>query len=97
MHVIARRALLSFSARHPDARSELATWYYGAGVSRWRNSAELKARYPTASIINSERVVFNICGNKYRLTVRINYVSGTVFIRHIGTHQEYDKIDAETI
>ena len=97
MNVIARRTLEAFWARHPDAKSQLALWYSRVGTSRWRDSAELKAAYPMASIINSERAVFDICGNKYRLTVRINYVSGTVFIRHLGTHQEYDKSDAETI
>jgi len=55
------------------------------------------AKFCSASIINSERAVFNICGNKYRLVVRINYESGTIFIRFVGTHAEYDKIDVEAI
>ncbi len=57
----------------------------------------MKEKYLTASIINAERVVFNICGNKYRMVVRINFASGAVFVRFIGTHREYDKIDVETI
>jgi len=97
MHVIARKTLKQFWTRHTDAEHELETWYHEVKKARWQTSAELKARYPKASIINSERVVFNICGNKYRLVVQINYAYGKVFIRFIGTHAGYDAIDVETI
>lgn len=94
MNVIAKKALIEFWTLHPDAEESLEAWYHEAVRAGWRNSADLKARYRTASIINAERVVFNICGNAYRLLVRINYAGGTIFIRFVGTHSEYDKIDA---
>jgi mRNA interferase HigB len=97
MHVISRKVLLEFWAQHPDSEAALQAWFHEAKVACWRNSAELKAKYGGASIINAERVVFNICGNKYRLIARINYVSGALFIRFVGTHKEYDQVDAETI
>jgi len=97
MHVISRKTLQEFWEQYPDAEAALQAWFHEAKVASWSNSAELKAKYGGASIINSERVVFNICGNKYRLIARINYVSGTLFVRFVGTHGEYDRIDAETV
>jgi mRNA interferase HigB len=97
MHVIARRVLVDFSTAHPDAKASLKAWFREAEAARWATSQEVKAQYGSASIIDSERVVFNICGNDYRLVVRINYQSGAVFIRFIGSHSEYDHIDAATV
>lgn len=97
MNIIARKTLKEFWENYPDSKQSLEAWFYEAKTAQWKNSADIKARYNTASIINSERVVFNIRGNKYRLVVRINYQSGTVFIRFLGTHKMYDKIDVETI
>jgi len=75
----------------------LEAWYYEAKHAQWASPAEIKALYGSASILKSNRVVFDIAGNKYRLIVRINYESKTVFVRFIGTHREYDEIDAEVI
>ena len=97
MHVVSRKALKEFWERYPDAETSLQAWFHEASVAEWGNSAELKRQYRTASIINAERVVFNICGNKYRLVVRINYRSKTLFIRFVGTHREYDGINPETV
>lgn len=97
MHVISRKKLCDFWAIHPDAAEALKAWFHEVEAASWKNSAELKGKYGTASIINAERVVFNICGNKYRLISRINYLSKTVFIRFVGTHREYDRVNAETI
>ncbi len=97
MHVISRKRLREFWERAPEAEQALRAWFHEAKAATWRNSAELKKQYGSASIINAERVVFNICGNKYRMVVRINYASGTVFVLFLGTHREYDKIDVETI
>ena len=97
MHVISRKDLVEFAHRHPHAESLLNAWYHEARAANWGSSAELKQRYRTASIINAERVVFNICGNKYRLVVRINYASGAVFVRFLETHGECDAIDAEVV
>ena len=97
MHVIARKALIDFWARYPDSEQSLSAWYHETKRAEWRTSVDVKKIYGSASIINAERVVFNICGNKYRLVVRINYGSGAVFIRFVGTHAEYDAIDAEAV
>lgn len=97
MHVIARPCLIGFWMKHPDAEGPLRAWYAEAKAAEWSSSADIKKRYSTASILNSERVVFNIGGNKYRLVVRINYASGTVFVGFVGTHKDYDSIDAEAV
>ena len=99
MHVISRKKLIDFyrqTDRH-DAKGPLEAWYYEAKHAQWSSPTEVKAQYASASIIADNRVVFNIGGNKYRLIVRMNYDSKTAFVRFIGTHGEYDKIDAEVI
>ena len=99
MHVIRRRTLIEFYEQpgHQDARGPLEAWYYEANHAQWTSPADIKKLYRSASILKDNRVVFNIAGNKYRLVVRINYDSRTVFVRFIGTHREYDRIDAEVI
>jgi mRNA interferase HigB len=99
VHVIKRKTLIDFyeQPRHHDAKGPLEAWYYEAKHAQWASPAEIKDRYRSASILKGDRVVFNIAGNKYRLVVKINYGSKTVFVRFIGTHREYDKIDAEVI
>jgi mRNA interferase HigB len=98
MHIISRKTLVDFYNRgHADAKGPLEAWYYEAKQAEWDSPDDIKQHYSTASILKDNRVVFNISGNKYRLVVRINYHSKTVFIRFIGTHQEYDKINAEEI
>jgi mRNA interferase HigB len=97
MHVISRRTLKVFWEAHPDSKQALQAWFHEARRATWAKPVEIKARYGTASIISNERVVFNICGSSYRLVVRINYESGTVFVRFLGTHKEYDRIDVERI
>ena len=99
MHVIKRKTLVEFyqQPRHQNARRALEAWYYEAKNAQWASPADIKAQYRSASILKDNRVVFNIAGNKYRLIVRINYDSKTVFVRFLGTHREYDKIDAEVI
>jgi mRNA interferase HigB len=97
MHVISRKTLVDFYQQpgRQDARGPLEAWYYEANHAHWESPAEVKDQYRSASILKNNRIVFNIAGNKYRLVVRINYSSKTVFVRFIGTHPEYDKIDAE--
>ena len=97
MHVISIKKLREFWKNYPDSEGALKAWFHEAKNAKWKTSAELKAQYRSASIINSERVVFNICGNKYRLVVRINYESETAFIRFVDTHKQYDKIDVESV
>jgi mRNA interferase HigB len=99
MHVISRKKLIEFYEQpgQQDATGQFEAWYFEAKHARWESPADVKAQYGSASVIGDNRVVFNIAGNKYRLIVRINYSSKTVFVRFVGTHQEYDKIDAEVI
>lgn len=99
MHVIKRKTLVEFYQQpgHQDAKGALEAWYYEAKHAQWASPADVKALYRSASILKDNRVVFNIAANKYRLIVRINYDSKTAFVRFIGTHREYDKIDAEVI
>jgi len=75
-------------------KAHLDSWYEAAAQAQWKNSAEVKAQYSSASILNAERVVFNIKGNDYRLIVAIDYHYKILLIKWLGTHKEYDKIDA---
>lgn len=97
MRVIARSTLRTFWERHPDAEQPLRAWYSEADKAEWRTPAVIKRDYRSASIVGGNRVVFNICGNKYRLVVKVLYAFGVAYIRFIGKHSDYDKIDVETI
>ena len=97
MRVIAKKALRDFWEKHRDAEEQLKTWHKEAIKANWNSPNEVKKEYAKASILNNNRVVFNICGGSYRLIVKINYERKWVFIRFIGTHSEYDKINAKTI
>lgn len=98
MRIIAERTLKEFwqSPNRQDARENLISWMDVTEAAVWKTPNDVKATYSSASIITNERVVFNIAGNKYRLLVAVNYATGTVFVKFIGTHQEYDLIDAAT-
>ncbi|MBS1545270.1 MAG: type II toxin-antitoxin system HigB family toxin [Bacteroidetes bacterium] len=97
MRVIAMKILRDFWTRHSDCEQQLKSWYREAERSEWRNSNEIKKEYPSASILGGNRVVFNIKGNRYRLIVKNNFHYQMVWIRFIGTHSEYDRIDATKI
>jgi mRNA interferase HigB len=100
MKIIKRNTLVQFWESKPeyaDAKGSLQTWYIEARKATWQTPAEIKEQYRNASILKGGRVVFNIAGNKYRLVVYINFVRQIIFIRFIGTHKQYDKIDAEKI
>jgi mRNA interferase HigB len=97
LRVIAKRTLRDFWAKHPDCEQQLKSWFREALKSEWKNMNELKIEYPSASIIKENRVVFNIKGNSYRLIVKFNFEFQICWIRFIGTHAEYDKINANTI
>lgn len=86
-----------FWEKHTDTEQQLKTWFLEASNSNWKNPNDIKVEYPSASILLDNRVVFNIKGNYYRLIVKINYDYQMVWIRFIGTHAEYDKINAKTI
>lgn len=97
MRVIAKRTLRKYWEQNPDCEQQLSAWYREASKGESESPNEIKEQYASASILKNSRVVFNICGNKYRLIVEINYPRKWVFILFIGTHKEYDNIDANTI
>lgn len=97
MRIIARKALREFWEKHPDSRQPLQAWYADVKHATWKKSSDIKSIYRNASFIANNRVVFNIKGNKYRVIIVIEYRFGIVYIRFVGTHQEYDHINAETI
>ena len=97
MRVIAKKILREFWDKHADSEEAIKTWYKEASKATWYGPNDIKLKYPKASILKGGRVIFNICGNKYRLVVDINYSRLWIFVRFIGTHKAYDKIDANTI
>jgi len=97
MRIIARSRLIAFGVRFPDAKVQLDAWWAEARRAEWKTSADIKAQYCSASILKGGRVVFNICGNKYRLIVKFDYGKGIGFVRFLGTHKEYDRINAEEV
>jgi mRNA interferase HigB len=97
MRVIAVETLKTFWDRHPDAEAALRAWYTEARRANWRGPQDIKNAYRTASLIRNNRVVFNIKGNRYRLIAAIKYDFQIVYIRFVGTHAAYDKINAEEI
>jgi mRNA interferase HigB len=97
LRVIAKKILRDFWEIHADCEQQLTSWYQETGKSTWKSPGDIKLEYPNASILPGNRVVFNIKGNNYRLIVKINYDYQMVWIRFVGTHAEYDKINAEII
>ena len=97
MRVIAKSTLKSFWEKHADAEVPLKTWYKIAEKSDWSDSHDVKKIYSDASIVGNNRIVFNIKGNKYRIVVYMIFKYRKMFIRFVGTHQQYDRIDAKTI
>lgn len=83
--------------RYADAQAPLDAWYHEVKKAEWNDPSDIKAQYRNASILKGGRVVFNIAGNKYRLVVKINYLRQIVYVRFIGTHKQYDKIDVEDV
>lgn len=97
MRVFSKKILREFWEDHADAKAGLQGWYEEALRAEWQMPADIKRTHANASIITDNRVVFNIQGNAYRLIVKIHYDRGFAYIRFVGTHAQYDKIDAETI
>jgi mRNA interferase HigB len=97
MRIISRKRLNGLATRYPEAKVELDAWFHEAEAVIWADPAQLKAQYGNASILKGSRVVFNICGNKYRLVVKINYPYSVVYVRFAGTHLEYDRINVQEI
>lgn len=97
MRVISKKPLRLFWERHTDAEQPLMAWYNEVKTEEWKTPADVKLKYGSASILSGNRVVFNIKGNRYRLVVMVNYSYRIVYVRYIGTHEQYADIDAERI
>ena len=97
MRVIAVSTLRAFLQRHTDAEQPLKAWFKEATHARWAQPADIKVLYRSASVQKNRRVVFNIKGNDYRLIVAIAYKLQIVYVKFVGTHKEYDAVDAETV
>lgn len=97
MRVIAVSTLRLFWERHPDAEQPLKAWHDEAVYASWHSPADIKAHYRSVSVLKNRRVVFNIKGNSYRLVVSIAYKLQIVYVKFIGTHEEYNAINAETV
>ena len=97
MRIIALGMLRDFWRRHPDTEVPLRAWYAISRRAVWRRPAEIKAHYRSASFTANNRVIFNIKGNDYRLVVAVHYNRGLMFVRFVGTHGEYDRINAADV
>jgi mRNA interferase HigB len=97
MRVIAVSTLRAFWDRHPDAEQPLKAWHEEAIKASWTQPADIKSQFRSASVLKNRRVVFNIKGNEYRLIVAIAYNLQIVYVKFVGTHKEYDAINAKTI
>ena len=97
MKIISVKTLIDFWVKYPDTEQQIKAWVDEARHANWQQPVDIKAKYKSASILKNRRVVFNIKGNSYRLMVAVAYQFGAGYIKFIGTHKQYDLIDAETI
>lgn len=97
MRIIAKSALRQFWEKHPDAEQSLRVLHDEVKKAEWNNFQDIKKQFGSASIVGNDRIVFNIKGNDYRLIVLILFRKGKIFIRFVGTHKEYDKVNAKNI
>jgi len=97
VRIISKSTLRTFWTKHKNCEEQLKSWYREAEEARWKGPRDIKRDYTAASFLPDNRVVFNIKGNNYRLVVKINYDYGIVWIRFVGTHGQYDKINTSKI
>ena len=97
MHIISRPELMKFWKKHPDAETPLKLWFKKVKQAKWNTINDLKKDFPTADYVGNNRIVFDIKGNKYRIIVLAFFKGQKIFIRFVGTHAEYDKINAIAI
>lgn len=97
MRIIARNKLVAFWARHPETKASLEYWYSIADAAEWENGNAVMASFPKAKVLNGERVRFEVAGGDYRLIVSFHYGLKAGWIKFIGTHAEYDRVDALTV
>jgi mRNA interferase HigB len=97
VRVISKQKLVQFWSRHPAAEQPLRAWYGVANAANWRTPGDIKTQFGNASFVGNNRVVFNIKGNDYRLVVAVAYVFGAMYIKFVGTHEEYDAINVANV
>ena len=97
MRIISIKVLKEFIDKHPQSKSSLEAWWNEAKAANWQNSQQIKEQYAIASFVGNNRVVFNIKGNDFRLVVAVAYRFGALYIKFVGTHEEYNKINVETV
>jgi mRNA interferase HigB len=97
MRVISKASLIRFWTKHPKSKQALQTWFEDASHAKWVHPQDIKLRYASASFVGSNRVVFNIKGNEYRLIVAVAYRFAAVYVKFVGTHRQYDAVDAATV
>lgn len=90
MTVVGKKILTEFAQHHADVRGAISAWTAEVEMATWKGSQEVKARFPSASLIGEGRVVFNLKGNHYRLDAQIDYITQVLLVKRIGTHAEYD-------
>jgi mRNA interferase HigB len=98
MQIIARRTLKQFWERHPNAELPLRLWYARVKAAQWSSPADVKAAFGNAiDFVGDNRIIFDVGGNKFRLIVHVAYAYGRVLVKFVGTHKDYDAINAETV
>ena len=99
MRIVSHKKLREFyeTPGKEDARVALQRWYHIVSVAQWKNLGDMKVDFPSVDYVGNQRYVFNMRGNRYRLVVVVKFVMGYVFIRFVGTHNEYDRIDCSNI
>lgn len=97
MRLIARSTLVEFADRHPETKASLAHWVSVARSAAWASTGEVQAPFSKAKVLNGERVRFEVAGGDYRMIVAFDFRRGVAFVKYIGTHAEYDRIDALTV
>lgn len=97
MRLVAIKTLRDYWQAHPDSEQPLRAWADDVRQAQWRQPADIKLRYPSASVLKDRRMVFNIKGNQYRVVVAIAYQFQAVYVKFVGTHAEYDRVEADSV
>lgn len=97
MNVVALRTLRAFWAKHPAAKAPLTAWYAIVKAAEWKSPQDIRDQFNSADFVGDNRVIFDIGGNKFRLVARVSYTFKQVLVKFVGTHNEYDRIDPETV
>ena len=97
MRIVTYRRIKEFTEKHTDSKIALQEWYFKTSKANWNNFADIKRTFNHVDFAGNKRVIFNIKGNQYRLVAIVIFASKKIYLRFIGTHAEYDKINCETI